>query len=233
MRGERGDARALASGVAAIEHQDGNVLLDRRQNSGRMQHLGAKVSQLGGLLKADDLDAQGVGADAGIGGHDAVHVGPYLDGLGGERAAEQGAGEIGAAAAQGGGDAGLVRGDEAAHHRHLAQDGEREQRVLGALFNDCVLGSGLLKLRVGDDDLARVHVGGVDAPFAEGRGDHAAGEALAITDDQVGDARGKFENRRQAAQNLIQGVEFLVDESDQVGGAGGVFDELGGGVAMA
>ena len=82
MRRERGDARALAGGVAAVEHQHGNVLFDGRQNGGRMQNLGAEVGQLGRLFKADDLDAQGVGADARIGGHDAVHVGPDLDGLG-------------------------------------------------------------------------------------------------------------------------------------------------------
>ena len=77
------------AGVAAVEHQHGNVLFDGRQDGGRMQHLGAEVGQLGGLLKADDLDAQSIGADARIGGHDAVHVGPDLDGLGLERAADQ------------------------------------------------------------------------------------------------------------------------------------------------
>jgi hypothetical protein len=135
VRRQRGDARALAGGVAAVEHQDGNVLFDGRQDGGRMQHLGAEVGQLGGLFKADDLDAQRVGADAGVGGHDAVHVGPDLDGLGGERAADEGAGEVGAAAAQGGGDAGLVGGDEAAHDRHLSLRGEREQLFPGARFS--------------------------------------------------------------------------------------------------
>ena len=92
-----------------------------------MQHLGAEVGQLGRFLKADDLDAQRIGADAGIGGHDAVHVGPDFDGLGVQRAAHQRAGEVGAAAAQRGGDAGLVGGDEAAHHRDLARGDQREQ----------------------------------------------------------------------------------------------------------
>ena len=85
-----------------------------------------------------------------------------------ERAADERAGKVGAAAAQGGGDAGLVGGDEAAHHRHLALRDEREQLFLGALFDERVLRNGLLELRVGDDDLARIHVGGVDAA-ARGR----------------------------------------------------------------
>ena len=81
-----------------------------------------------------------------------------------------------------------------------------------ALFDEGVLRNGLLELRIGDDDFARVHVGGVDAPLAEGSGDDAAGDALAVADDQVGDARRQFENGGQAAQNFIQRVEFLVDQ---------------------
>jgi hypothetical protein len=61
-------------------------------------------------------------------------------------------------------------------------------------------------------------VHGVDALLAEGRGDDAAGEQLAEADDQVGDARGEFEQRRQSAQNLIERIEFLVDLFDQGGG---------------
>ena len=125
-------------GVAAVEHQHGDVLLDRGQNGGRVQDLGAEVGQLGGFFKADDLDAQGIGADARIGGHDAVDVGPDFDGLGGERAADQGAGEVGAAAAEGGGDAGFVGGDEAAHDRDLALVEERAQLFRGALFDEGV-----------------------------------------------------------------------------------------------
>ena len=81
-RRERGDARAFAGGVAAVEYQHGDVLFDGRQNGGRMQNFCAEVGQLGGFFKADDLDAQGVGTDARVGGHDAVHVGPDFDGLG-------------------------------------------------------------------------------------------------------------------------------------------------------
>ena len=78
--------------------------------------------------------------------------------------------------------------------------------------------NGFLELRVGDDDFARVDVGGVDAALAECGGDHAAGEALAVADDQVGDARGQFENRGQAAQNFVELVEFLIDPVAERGG---------------
>ena len=93
--------------------------------------------------------------------------------------------------------------------------------------------NGLLELRVGDDDLAGVDVGGVDAALAEGGGDDAAGDALAVADDEVGDARGEFEDGGQAAQNLVERVELLVDEVDERGGSSGFLTRARGGVAMA
>jgi hypothetical protein len=107
---------------------------------------------------------------------------------------------------------------------------EREQLVLRAFFDQSVLRDGLLELRIGDDDLARVGVGGVDAQFAEGRGDDSAGEQLAVADDQVGDARREFAQRRQSAQNLIERIELLVNLFDQ---GGGVCDQGRGCVAVA
>ena len=110
---------------------------------------------------------------------------------------------------------------------------ERQQLDLGALLDQRILRNGLLELRVGDDDLACVDVRGVDAQFAEGGGDDAAGEALAVADDQVADARGEFEDGREAAQNFVERVEFLLDEFGQIGGGGGVFDQRGGGFVVA
>ncbi len=71
--------------------------------------------------------------------------------------------------------------------------------------------NGFLKLRVGDDDFARVDVRSVDAALAEGGGDDAAGEALAVADDEVGDARRELENGGQTAQDFVERIEFLLD----------------------
>src|ERR1035437_2506042 len=232
-RGERGDAGALAGGVAAVEDENRNVPFDGGEDGGRVQDLGAEVGQLGGFLEADDLDAEGLGADAGVGGHDAVDVGPDFDGLGLERAADKGAGEVGAAAAEGGGDAGQVGGDEAGHDRHLAQSDEGAELFRRALVDDGVLGDGFLELRVGDDDVAGVDVGGVDGALAEGGDDDAAGDALAVADDEVGDARGEFEDGGEAAQDFVEGVELPVDQGDEGGGGGWILDQGGGGVAVA
>ena len=142
-------------------------------------------------------------------------------------------GEVGAAAAERGGDAGFVGGDEAAHHGNLALVDERAQMFGGAFFDERVERNGFLELRVGDDDFARVDVGGVDAALAKGGGDDAAGDALAVADDEVGDARGEFENGGEAAQDFVERVEFLLDEVAERGGFGGILDEGAGGVAMA
>ena len=57
------DARALAGGVAAVQHIHRNVLFDCGQNGGRVQDLCAEIGKLGGFFKADDFDAQRIGAD--------------------------------------------------------------------------------------------------------------------------------------------------------------------------
>ena len=60
------------------------------------------------------------GAEARIGGHHAVDVGPDFDAFGVEAGAKNRGGKIGAAAADGRGDAGAVRADESAHHGNFA-----------------------------------------------------------------------------------------------------------------
>ena len=73
----------------------------------------------------------------------------------------------------------------------------------------------------------------LDAALDEGCGDDVAGDALATTYNPVGDSRTKFENRREAAQDFIELVEFLVDQGLQGGGCRRVLYKRGGGVAVA
>ena len=158
LRSARGDARAFAGGIARVQHVDRNIFLDGGQDRGRVQDFRAEVGELGGFVEADDFDAAGVGADAGVGGENAVHVGPDLDAVGVEARAEDGGGEIGAAAADGGGDAGAVGADEAAHDRHFAFVQQRLHSFLQAGVGFFILRHGLHVGVVGDQDVARVHV---------------------------------------------------------------------------
>ena len=128
---QRGDPRAFVFRIARVEHQHGDVFLDRGENGCRVQHLGAEVGELGGFFKADGLDAQRIGADAGVGRHDAVDVGPDLDGFGIHASADEGGGVVGSAAAEGGGDAIDGRPDEAAHDGHFVVVDQRLQMLAG------------------------------------------------------------------------------------------------------
>ncbi len=220
-------------GVAGVEDEDGDVASDSGQDGGGMEDLGAEVGEFGGFFEADDLDTEGVGTDARVGGHDAVDVGPDLDGFGAQGASDQGTSEIRAAAAEGGGDAGFIRADEA------AQDGDEAGVEVGldfevaALFDEGVEGNGFLKLRVGEDDFAGVDVDGLEVAFQEGLGDHDAGQAFAVADDEIGDARGEFEDDGEAAEDFVEGVELVFDGGLEGAAVFGVFDQGGGGVAMA
>ena len=96
------------SGRREFRIKNRNVLLDGRHDSGRMQHLRAEIGQLGGFGERDGLHAMAAGHDGGVGGQHAVDIGPDLDLLGADTGADDGGREVGAAAAQRGGDAVFV-----------------------------------------------------------------------------------------------------------------------------
>ena len=163
---------------------------------------------------------------------------PDLDGSGVEAAADEGSGVVGAAAAEGGGDA-LAGADEAAHDRDLAGVDEREDLRVKGVLDLVFLGRGLLVVVVGEDDVAGVDVDGVHAELGEGGGDHDGAEAFAEADDVVFGARGEFADGADAAEEIVERVEVMVDgeldglEAVFAGRVRGTRDELGGGPEMA
>ena len=96
----------FAGRVQRVQNIDRNILLNRGQHGRRMQNFGAEIGKLGGFVKADDFDAAGIGAEARVGGHHAVDVGPDFDALGIEARAKNSGGKIRTSAADGGRDAG-------------------------------------------------------------------------------------------------------------------------------
>src|SRR5262249_43435488 len=73
------DPGAFAGWILRIQNVNRNVLLNGGQHRGRMQDLGAEVGEFGSFVEADHLDAAGVGAEPGVGGHHAVDIGPDFD----------------------------------------------------------------------------------------------------------------------------------------------------------
>ena len=175
-----------------------------------MQNLGSEVGQLGGFFEADDLDAVRLRADVGIGGHHAIDIGPDFDDLGIESGAEERGRVVGAAAADGGLHAIFGGADEAADHGHASglEHGSDDRLTAGVDLLD--VGDGLGVLAVGDHDLAGVDQRGVHAHDGEGGGAHLARQALAVADDVIGCARRKLADGGDAAQQLVEGVEFLL-----------------------
>ena len=210
MRRARDNQRTFIGRIARIEHPHRNILADGRQNRRRMQHLGAEVGQFGGLFEADDLDAVRVRTDIGIGGHHAIDVGPYLDGLGIQSGAEERGRVVGAAAANGGLNPVPGGADEAAHHGHASGSEHRSHDRLRAGIDLLDLGDGLGVLPVGDHHLAGVHQRGVHPHGGEGGSAHLARQTLAVTDDVIRCAGRKLADGGNAAQQLVEGVELLL-----------------------
>src|SRR6266403_911321 len=90
-----------------------------------MQNLGAEVGEFGRFVKADDLDAPGLGSNARVGGHHAVDVGPDFNAFGIEARAQNSRGKIRPSASDGSSDAGAIRTNETAHHGNLAAFNQR------------------------------------------------------------------------------------------------------------
>ena len=59
--------------------------------------------------------------------------------------------------------------------------------------------------------VARIDVRALQAALLERRGDHAARKALAEADDQIVGARRQFADCGNAAQQIVQRIELLVE----------------------
>ena len=111
-----------------------------------MQHLGSEVRQFRCLFKTDDLHSQRIRTDAGVGRHDAVHVGPDFDGLGMHCAADECSGEVRSAASKRRRDSGFIASDEAPEHWHFARIHQRPDIFRAPGLDQRILRYGLLIL---------------------------------------------------------------------------------------
>ena len=100
------------------------------------------------------------GHDARVGGHDAVDVGPDFDGAGVEAAADERGGVVGAAAAERGGDRRCEEPMKPPMTGMLPSSMSGKDLVGERGFDGGLVGRGLAVVVVGEDDGARVDVGG-------------------------------------------------------------------------
>ena len=152
-----------------------------------MRLLRARAGELEGLGEGERGDRAGARDERGIGGQDAVDVGPQLHLLGAERGAEDGGREVRALVAEGGGDARRRGADVAPDDGHPPGHQERRHRRAQPLRGRRVVGVGAGEEVVGHQHLPAVEAGGVDPGVAEGLGEDGARQHLAERGDDVGE----------------------------------------------
>ncbi len=119
LRGILFHQRAGILRVEGVFHVDGNALGHHRLDGGRVDDLGAEVRELLCRPVGDVGDGAGGRGHLGIGRHDARDIRPNLFPAGVDTHGKQGGGVVGASAAQRGGAAFLVPGNEARNHEQL------------------------------------------------------------------------------------------------------------------
>ena len=118
-RRARADQRPLASRARTCSGSRSGSPSDRRRHRLRMDHLGAEVRQLHRFLVGERVDDRRVGNQARIGAEHAIDVGPDVDLVGVEQAADDRGGEVAAVAAERRLKAGRIARDEAGDDQRL------------------------------------------------------------------------------------------------------------------
>ena len=94
------DQRTTQLRLEAAAYPYRNALAYHRTHGLRVNHAGAEIGQLHGLVIGQLADHMGFRHSRGIGAHYPFHVGPYGQGLGVHQGAEYGCGKIAAVASQ-------------------------------------------------------------------------------------------------------------------------------------
>src|ERR1017187_3407931 len=224
LRGAGSDARAFAGGVARVQHVDGNIFLDGGQHRRGGQDFRAGVGEFGGLVEADDFNPARRGTDSGIGGEDAVDVGPDLDAVGAQASADDRGGKIRTASSDGCRDAGAIGSDEGGDvvggaGSDFADGGNAAQQFVERFEVRAQFG-----MEFREECGAQQFAGGVVVTFLERAAEFEGGLALA--------GAGGLRHGQQGVGDLSHGADHddgflrqasLRDRGDAVDGLG-VFD---------
>ena len=203
------DGGALGIRGQGVLDVDGNPALHGRTHGAGMQHRGARVGQLHGLVVGEVRQGCGLRDPPRVGAHDPVHVGPDGDGPCIQETREDRRGEVAAVAPQGGGCAAAVLG-------HVAGD---HQEAGWVLIQPCgkPLG-GLLPdhRRPGLVVLDHQHLPGVQPPgpmalLQQVTVQHGRRPCLAETAHQVPGAVGADPGDENPAQDVAKRIEFVGD----------------------
>ena len=152
-----------------------------------------------------------VGHESWVAGKHAIDVGPDFNFLRVDRRAHQRSGEVGAAAAERGGNAFLVGGNEAAHHGDaifsIGGDARGCSRVSLGDQRRCVRVA-----RIGHDHVAGIEMHARNALAFECQRHDAARKPLAIARHRVERARSKFSNRAKALHDFPEVAKMVAQD---------------------
>lgn len=172
------DEGAFGVGVEGIEDADGDVLLVDGVDGGWIEDFGTEVTELHGFGEGELVDEVGGVDDFGVGGHEAIDVGPYFEGVGVKSSGEDGGGVIGATASEVGDLVIGIGGDEAGDDGDGGKGGEGllDEGVGRGEVDDVPV-----EVRDGFDELAGVEELGV----GDGGGEDGGGETFTVGEDGV------------------------------------------------
>mmetsp|Transcript_56794 Transcript_56794/g.83119 ORF Transcript_56794/g.83119 Transcript_56794/m.83119 type:complete len:432 (-) Transcript_56794:291-1586(-) len=205
-----GDDGARVLRVVGVLHAHGDVEAHGRPHRDGVQHLGAEVGQLGGLLEGDLGHGPRRGHHPRVRRHDAVHVLPHLHLVGPNGGRQEGGREVRAPAAQRGDRPILGGAHEAGDHGHQVLVHRAQGRLhvrVRLLENFSVLEvvGGPQPQSKGVESLRR-HPNAVELG---GHEPHA--EPLAEGHQQVQRARAQLLQAAHAHQHLLQLLQQRID----------------------
>eukprot|EP00162_Nutomonas_longa_P014203 comp21867_c0_seq1/m.49520 comp21867_c0_seq1/g.49520 ORF comp21867_c0_seq1/g.49520 comp21867_c0_seq1/m.49520 type:complete len:779 (-) comp21867_c0_seq1:129-2465(-) len=200
--------------VECVAHNERDAVLDRGRHCLWMQHLGAKVGELHGLVVGNKVEAARTGHDARVGRVDAVNVGPDGDLARMEQGANDRARKVRAVAAERGWGAVLVVGHKSREHKDL--------NVRVAVLQELVHA----RLRLGPqhrckglwvflnhDNVARVDVDGLETHGAQMRGKQRRLEHFACSSDRSRELNWGVLRNDHGAQQLFHFLELGIEEA--------------------
>ena len=190
---------------------DGDVLGTDGVECGRVDDLRAEVAELHGLDEAELVDDIGCLDDPGVGGHEAVHIGPYLQLVGIEGGGDDAGSVVGAAASEVG-DLTVcgVSGYEAGDNRDPAASGESLEGFLHKAVGDLGVEHDLVFDPGGLDEVQGV----VERCAVDESGDDAGGEPLAEAHDLEA---GLLRKHLEHGDAVEEGLELVKYEKETGG----------------
>ena len=186
-------------GVEGVLDPDRNLLLAHRIQRRRIHHLGAEVTEFGGLLVSQFVNDVGSLDDAGIGRHEAIDIGPNLQYRGVQGRCQDAGRIVGTAAAQGDDVPRPVPGNEAGNNGNGAV-----LPVAGELLRDQFIGPFKVhQPAVHPDEVQRI----VQFGMLDGRRHDQGGKPFAVTENLVTGLLRQHLQQENAPADAVQLVQ--------------------------